>query len=81
MNHHKRIGFSLDEMRSTHSPRTVGQLVRYLRKKAGLTMGDVATLLTCSVVAVSNLERFAGEPVADWHEKGAKEDEGGCLPM
>jgi hypothetical protein len=44
-------------------PKTVGQLLRYLRKKAGLTLSDVARVCNVSVVNISAAERHQRTPL------------------
>ena len=39
-------------------PKTIGQLLRYLRRQAGLTLGDVARACDVSVVNISAAERL-----------------------
>jgi hypothetical protein len=46
-------------------PVTIGHLVRFLRKRAGMSLGDVATHFDVSVTALSALERHENKAVAD----------------
>lgn len=46
-------------------PETVGQLLRYLRKQAGLSLGDVARACEVSVVNISAAERYQREPLSE----------------
>lgn len=46
----------LEWMHRPSTPRTKGDLMRFLRRKAGMTMGQVADLLGTSVTHVSRLE-------------------------
>lgn len=50
---HVACGFGI---RPPETPRSTGQWLREARKRAGLSMGDLARVLKVSVVSVSDLE-------------------------
>ena len=47
------------------NPSTPGAALRHLRSRAGISMGDLARFLGCSVLEVSNIESGCIDPLSD----------------
>jgi len=57
------------------TPHTIGDLVRHLRREAGLTLGDVARVCGVSAACISALERYERKAIMKCESPPLTEDD------